>query len=147
MRYLEYFETNPNHSFTAPAAGIKTYPMNPFILVDLFEKFLPADLRLQLPDNASVEERIQFAETRKYLLEPAAKQFFIQFIRPVLERQIEMRDSKTVSPFIGSCLYRNSVIEKYLDFLPEEDSLRIRYEQTGVLHGEVADALYDFGII
>ncbi|NDA61659.1 MAG: hypothetical protein EBX50_06405 [Chitinophagia bacterium] len=121
--------------------------MNTSILIDLFEKFLPSDLRLQLPDNATAEERIQFAETRKYLLEPASMQFFMLFIRPVLERQIEMRDSKTVTPFVGSCLYRKSVIEKYLDFLPEEDSLRNRYEKSGILHGEVADALYDFGII
>jgi len=120
--------------------------MNSFILVDLFEKFLPADLRLQLPDNASVEERIQFAETRKYLLEPAAKQFFMQFIRPVLERQIEMRDNESATPFISSCLYRDAVMEKYIAILPEDDPLRDQY-QAGLLHGVVADALVDFGII
>lgn len=120
--------------------------MNPTTLLDLFEKFLPADLRLQLPDNATVEERMQFAETRKYLLEPAAKHFFLQFIRPVLERQIEMRDTETVSPFISSCLYRESVMEKYMAFLPEDDPLREQY-QGAMLHGVVADALVDFGII
>lgn len=120
--------------------------MNSSTLLDLFEKFLPADLRLQLPDNATVEERMQFAETRKYLLEPAANHFFMQFIRPVLERQIEMRDTETVSPFISSCLYRESVMEKYMAFLPEDDPLREQY-QGAVLHGVVADALVDFGII
>ena len=120
--------------------------MNSSIVTDLFEKFLPTDLRMQLPDNATVEERIQFAETKKYLLEPAANHFFMQFIRPVLERQIEMRDTETVTPFISSCLYRDAVMEKYISMLPEDDPLRDRY-QVSLLHGVVADALVDFGII
>ncbi|MBU3743292.1 MAG: hypothetical protein FGM61_01930 [Sediminibacterium sp.] len=120
--------------------------MNTTILIDLFEKFLPTDLRMQLPDNATVEERIQLAETRKYLLEPAANHFFMQFIRPVLERQIKMRDSETATPFISSCLYRDAVMEKYMAFLPEQDPLREQY-QLGLLHGVVADALVDFGLI
>jgi hypothetical protein len=70
----------------------------------------------------------------------------MRFIRPVLERQITMRDNETITPFISSCLYRDAVMEKYMAFLPEQDPLREQY-QLGLLHGVVADALVDFGLI
>ena len=115
-------------------------------LIDFYEKYLPEDLVLKLPENSSIESQEEFEKTREYLLKDAALEFFNLRFRKILLKQIEMRESANSRDlFHTDCIYSKSTMEKYLSLLDENDELVTRYKNADL--GDWIGNVKDLGII
>jgi hypothetical protein len=115
-------------------------------LIDFYEKHLPEDLVLKLPENSSIENKEAFEKTREFLLKDAALEFFNLRFRKILLKQIEMRESRnSIVHFHTDCIYSKSTMEKYLSLLDENDELVIRYKNSDF--GDWIGNAKDLGIL
>jgi hypothetical protein len=114
-------------------------------LIEFFENTLPKELQLPIPENLSEENKKRHEELKQFLFGEAALNYFNTYIRPVLEKQIEMLELNENISFERDFVYASEVLMKYLNMLDDSDPLRIRFNKSDC--AKPVSSLKDFGLI
>lgn len=115
-------------------------------LIDIFLENIPQDLIPEFPENDSQESIEAFEKTRNYLFKDAATEYFNIFLRKILIKQIEIRESLNSDiTFHTGCIYSKSTMDKYISCLDENDELVIRFKNADF--GDWAGTAKELGLL
>jgi hypothetical protein len=119
--------------------------MKNFDIIDVFLENIPSELIPKLSESENQSNLEDFKKMREFLFKDAAIEYFNIFLRKVLLKQIEMRESvNSEIPFHTDFIYPSTIMEKYLSCLDENDELVLRYKNADF--SDWASKAKDYGI-